>query len=160
MSDTDKGASVGEALEYALGEPTTPLTAAEIREWCERERDALINWEVQFSDPAWTWLHKLELHANALDMGNSTIEELQGECTAWARQADGLNRSMEIYESRIRELIAANEGLDFLIEADASWYDDSMMLEWYDINATRHTSHGENIREAIAAARKEEEALS
>jgi hypothetical protein len=58
---------VSDALEAAFGEPAPLSFDANLASWCERARKELIEYEVQFSDPEWTFLRQMEAHKDALD---------------------------------------------------------------------------------------------
>lgn len=64
---TDAGEpNIAQVLEVAFSEAPTPLTPDALRKWCQEERESLIEHEVSFSEAPWTFLHQMELLADAL----------------------------------------------------------------------------------------------
>ena len=60
-------ADIGSVLEAAFGEPAPLSFDANLASWCERTREELVEYEVQWSDPDWTFLRQMEAHKTALD---------------------------------------------------------------------------------------------
>ena len=67
-------ADIGSVLEAAFGEPTPLSFDANLASWCERARKELIEYEVMWSDPEWTFLRQMEAHMSALDALREAVQ--------------------------------------------------------------------------------------